>query len=88
MTNEFIRNPEVWKDGKVPEELTAQQDDMINDERQFDKDEERHDRADSYYEDWLGDNIAELRKEFCEENEQAFTNYCKIAFAEHKESLI
>lgn len=34
----------------------------------------------SYYSDWLADNIAELRKDFCEEKEDEFNSFCKDIF--------
>lgn len=67
----------------IKDVLTSKQDDIIHDERQFDREEFENDRGDEYYSDWLGDNISELRKEFCEDNEQAFRDYCKEAFKEH-----
>lgn len=37
---------------------------------------------DSYYDDWLSDNKAELMKEFVAEHEDDFSQFCKDAFKE------
>lgn len=65
------------------EELTAKQDEYINDERQQ---EAINDHADDYFLSWFSDNKHDLRIEFCSENEDEFMKFARIAFNEYMET--
>lgn len=62
-------------------ELTKKQDDYINDERQDEWAKESHE---SIFDSWKEDNLSNLREWFCEENEQAFNDFCKEEFKERE----
>jgi hypothetical protein len=46
--------------------------------------EEARERAEQPMNDWIGDNIKDLRREFCEDNEDAFRDYCKEAWRQNE----
>jgi hypothetical protein len=43
-------------------------------------------REDEYYNDWLSDNIYDLKLDFVEDNEDMFFDYCKERFKDYLET--
>jgi hypothetical protein len=48
--------------------------------RRYHEEEFQNELSNEYYMDWLSDNIANLRHEFCAEHEDEFNDYCKKQF--------
>jgi hypothetical protein len=47
--------------------------------------EEEYSAREEYYQDWLSDNIRELRADFIEDNyEDEFDKYCRQAFEDYE----
>lgn len=49
----------------------------MDEEQEYD---DKMDEEQEYYIDWLEDNSYRLRREFCEEREYEFDEYCKREF--------
>jgi len=62
--------------------LTKQQDEIIHDEKMFDRKEAEADREDEHFSDWLSDNKGMLKSEFADEHEDLFMAYCREVFKE------
>lgn len=56
---------------------------MDEETREYHKEEDRQEREQSFYNDWLTDNLYELRDTFIEENPDLFNQYCKDSFEEY-----
>lgn len=45
------------------------------------REQEEYSRAEEYYSDWKEDNIDGLRRDFIDDNEDLFAEYCKEQFS-------
>lgn len=50
------------------------------------REERNRESQEGYRECWIGENIEGLRKDYCEEHEQEFSNFCKEMFKVAKEN--
>lgn len=41
--------------------------------------------SDDYFSDWLADKKEQLRREFCEDREDEFMEFCRIVFKEEED---
>jgi len=63
-------------------ELTTQQEDLLLEQAREYENEINDGRQETFYADWLSDNKASLEREFCEDNEAEFTDFCLNIFKE------
>ena len=63
-------------------ELTSIQEDLILEQNREHENEINDGRQETFYADWLSDNKASLEKEFCEDREEEFTEFCLNVFSE------
>jgi len=62
------------------DELTTAQEDIILDEKRELIQEQQEEKANSWFSDWLEDNISDLKSDYIDDNHEDFMNYCKEIF--------
>ena len=62
------------------QELTSVQEDLIIDEQREYLREQSEEKSESWFNDWLENNIADLKNDFIESNGDSFKEFCKEIF--------
>jgi len=62
------------------QELTSVQEDLIIDEQREYLREQSEEKSESWFNDWLENNIADLKNDFIESNGDSFNEFCKDIF--------